>query len=120
MNTKCKRFNSRFWVPGTEGIDGLDKLWSEELNWLVPPPRLILNCIQKIKAEEASATLVIPVWESATYWPDLIRKDGSFRSFIVDNILLPSRNIIVKGNGNNGIFGREQLSFKMIALKIRF
>ena len=120
LNTKCKRFNSRFWVPGTEGIDGLDKLWSGELNWLVPPPRLILNCIQKIKAEEASATFVIPVWESATYWPDLIRKDGSFKSFIVDNILLPSRNIIVKGNGNNGIFGREQLSFKMIALKIRF
>ena len=24
-NTKCKRFNSRFWVPGTQGINGLDQ-----------------------------------------------------------------------------------------------
>ena len=119
-NTKCSRFNSRFWVPGTHGINGLDQQWRNEMNWLVPPPRLILKCIKKLESEKANGTLVIPVWISAPYWPELLDKNGSYKAFIKEVIPLPSRNVIVNGRGNNGIFGREQLSFKMAVLKIRF
>lgn len=119
-NTKCSRFNSRFWVPGTQGINGLDQQWRDEINWLVPPPRLILNCIKKLELEKANGTLIIPVWKSAPYWPELYDKNGSFKVFITEVIPLPSRNVTVKGRGNNGIFGREQLSFTMAAFKIRF
>ena len=48
LNAKLKMFNSRFWLPGTEAVNSLDKNWSGEVNWWVPPPRLILKCIRKI------------------------------------------------------------------------
>ena len=31
-NTKCQRFNSKFWVPGTEAVNSLDQNWSGETN----------------------------------------------------------------------------------------
>ena len=41
-NCKCPRYNSRWWVPGTEGVNSLDQYWGlPEINWAVPPPRLI-------------------------------------------------------------------------------
>lgn len=119
-NTKCCRFNSRFWVPGTESVNSLDQKWSGENNWVVPPPKLILKCIQKIQCEEANCTLIIPLWKSAPFWPELLYKDSSFKYFVSESFLLPSQNVIVKGRGNNGIFARSRLSFRMIALKIRF
>ena len=107
-------------MPGTHGINGFDQQWRNEINWLVPTPRLILKCIKKLESEKANGTLVIPVWISAPYWPELLDKNGSYKTFIKEVIPLPSRNVIVNGRGNNGIFGREQLSFKMAAFKIRF
>lgn len=57
-NAKLKRFNSRFWVPGTEAVNSLDQNWSGETNWVVPPPRLILKCIRKIECEKANGTII--------------------------------------------------------------
>ena len=42
-NAKCVKFNSRFWCPGTSGLDALEN------NWIVPPPKLIAKCIRKIQ-----------------------------------------------------------------------
>ena len=118
-NTKCQRFNSRFWVPGTEAVNSLDQNWSDETNWIVPPPVLILKCIRKIELEKASGTMIVPLWKSAPYWPDLHADDGFLKRFIAECRLLPTRNAICKGRGNNGIF-RKPLSFRMVALKVRF
>ena len=35
-NTKCLRFNSRFWNPGCEGMDALTQNWHGENSGLVP------------------------------------------------------------------------------------
>ncbi|MEW8546455.1 MAG: reverse transcriptase domain-containing protein [Candidatus Thiodiazotropha sp.] len=119
MNTKCVRFNSKYWVPRTEGINGLDQQWFGEINWLVPPPCLITACIKKLHKENSRATLIVPEWPSAPYWPELVRSGGNFKEFILESIRLPTKNIISKGHGNNGIFAREPLSFNMLALKIK-
>ena len=66
----------------------------------MPPPTLILNCIRKLENEKASGTLIIP----APYWPKLLDKNGSLKHFITEVIVLPTRNLTVKGKGNNGIF----------------
>ena len=39
-NTKCTRFNSRWWCPGTTNINALSHSWAHETNWIVPPPNL--------------------------------------------------------------------------------
>ena len=60
LNNKCIRFNSRWWVPGTEAVNAMEESWVGENNWAVPPPRLILNCIRKIENEQADCTLIVP------------------------------------------------------------
>jgi hypothetical protein len=44
-NTTCV-FNSKYWCPGTTGINAFDQHWGQENNWIVPPP----SVAQKYKA----------------------------------------------------------------------
>ena len=121
LNNKCVRFNSRVWCVGCESVDSLKQPWSGEVNWWVPPPKLICQCINKIVTEKACGTLVVPVWQSAPYWPLICLKyENVFRSFVRVHKMLPQKNIILTGNGNNGVFAENPLKFKMVALKIEF
>ena len=117
-NNHCERFNSRWWVPGTEGVDAFNQDWGNDINWLVPPPRLIVNCIRKMETDHAQGTLVVPKWKSAVFWPCLVNASNMFRKFIVAQKLLPKHGVIHVGKGNNGVFGRDPLPFYMLALKI--
>ena len=93
FNNKCVTFNSRWWVPGTEAINALDKKWTGEHNWVVPTPRLVPNFIGKIENEKADCTLVVPKWKSAPFWPLLFGKTCSFSEMIQ----LSKRNVIDVG-----------------------
>ena len=81
-NTKLVKFNSKFWSPNTSGVDAFAYSWREENNWLVPPPSLISKCIKYLQYERVNATLVVPFWPSAVFWPLIVNADGSFKSFI--------------------------------------
>ena len=118
-NTQCTRFNSRWWVPGTLAVDALGQFWGKpEVNWAVPPPRLIPQILKKIEKENAICTLIVPEWPSAPFYPAL--QSDSVKSHIVDTFVLPRINVIKKGLGNNGFFVKEPLSFNMLALKFVF
>ena len=118
LNNKCKRFNSRWWVPGTEAVDALLQFWGRDLNWLVPPPRLIAKCFDKMQSEEANGTMVIPQWKSSPFWPCLLNAEGEFKRCISEVKNLGKIGVTVSGNGNNGFFSKDQLPFDMLALKI--
>ena len=53
---------------------------------------------------------------SAQFYP--ILKGEYFCKHVQVTFILPRRNIIMKGFGNNGIFGKEMLLFNMITIKI--
>ncbi|KAK3084634.1 hypothetical protein FSP39_016613 [Pinctada imbricata] len=78
-NRKCEKFSSKFWCEGCFCINAMSQRWSGENNWLVPPPILISGVVNKVLKEKAKATLIIPVWKSAPYWP-LIHRQDSFIS----------------------------------------
>ena len=63
--------------------------------------------------------MIVPLWKSASYWQELHADDGFLKWFIAECRLLPTRNAICKGRGNNGIFGKP-LRFRMVALEVRF
>lgn len=65
-NSKCTKFNSRWWCPNTSGIDAFKQFWGNDNNWLVPPPRLVCKTINKLKKEKG--TLIIPQWKSAPFF----------------------------------------------------
>ena len=70
-NSKLRRFNSRFGVPGTEALNSLDQNWPGEVNWVGPLPRLILKCIRQNEYEKANGTIIVPLWQSAPYCTEL-------------------------------------------------
>jgi hypothetical protein len=118
-NTKCKVFNSKYWCTG---INAFDQHWGQENNWIVPPPSVAQKCIQKMKQETANGTIIIPYWKSASYWPLIYTNIAgvcTFEKFVVDSKIMSSK-IIKRGRGRNGMFGKTQSDFSMIALKLRF
>ncbi|XP_060081899.1 uncharacterized protein LOC132561188 [Ylistrum balloti] len=119
-NSKCVRFNSKWWCPGTEAVDAFTVRWQGVNNWLVPPPRLVCGVVSKMRDEGAYGTIIVPHWRSAAYWHLLCPKDGAFDSFIVDYRILPSRKVTLRGRGNNGCFGASILGFDMLALRLDF
>ena len=106
--------------PGTEAVVCFSVSWPGENNWLVLPPSMISRCIKKVLSDKCSATLVIPRWFSAPFTPLLISDQRKFKGFIKDEFLLPISGAIQSGRGNNGVFAKEPLSFRMVALKCRF
>ena len=116
-NHKTERFYAKYYTPGCEGVDALAFNWSHGRGWLVPPPCLILKCINKLVFDRCRATLIVPYWKSAIYWPALVDSDGNFRRFVIDNIIVyEGAKVLVRGTVKS-IFGAE---FKgaMIALNI--
>lgn len=121
-NTKCLVFKSKHWCPNTSGINAFDQDWKSEINWIVPPPSLVSKCIQKMKQEKSIGTLIVPYWRSVLFWPILnvgIEGSQKFASFVGDNRLLSS-SVVMRGRGRNGLFGKTDTNFTLLALKIRF
>ncbi|XP_062603797.1 uncharacterized protein LOC134265592 [Saccostrea cucullata] len=118
-NKKCERFNSKYWCPGTEAIDAFTQVWVSENNWLVPPPIFIPRVINKMVAEKASGTLIIPEWKSSPFWP-LIFEGNVFKHFVKFYDYLPDEKLITHGKSNKSVFAKFPLKFKMLVLRIQF
>lgn len=119
-NSKCKSFNSKHWCRGSSAIDAFSQVWTDHLNWVVPPPMLIPKVVRKIEKEKCNCTLVIPEWKSAPFWAMLIDIKGNFNTYVKTHSKMHNVHAICRGMGNNGIFGKRNLAFNMIFLKIEF
>ena len=68
-NKKLEKFNSKFYTPGTSGVDAFAFNWNGDNNWLVPTINLVIRVIKHCIVCKAVGTLVIPKWISAPFWP---------------------------------------------------
>ena len=118
-NRKICRFNSKFWTPGSLGVDAFTFNWKGENNWLVPPIYLIPRVIEQLRANKAVGTLVVPKWRSAAFWPMIINKCGYFRSFVVDHIEFTDVKQIFVNGSVKSIFDKNFKS-PVLALRICF
>ena len=71
-NTKIERFFSKFWNPGTAGLDAFFQSWQNENCHLVPPFTLVCETLRHMNRDSAVGTLVIPDWPSSAFWPLLL------------------------------------------------
>ena len=67
VNAKLPPFNSRFWNPGSEGIDAFVMNWHGENNYVCPPICLILRVLHHMRNCKASDSLIVPLWHSAPF-----------------------------------------------------
>ncbi len=83
-NAQLGRFSSKFWCPGTEGVDTFTTDWSYDVNWLaiLPPLHLIAHTIQHARAGKPKGTLAFPAWKSTYYWPRICPNGHHLADFI--------------------------------------
>ena len=117
-NKKTYRFNSRYYCENTEAVEALSTDWSNETNWLVPPVYLIAKCVKHFLLSETDTRgiLIVPFWESATFWPLIINNDRTFKSFVKDFKFL--NNSVRLGNYKGSIIGSSDFHTPMLALLI--
>ena len=72
LNAKLPRFNSRFWNPGSEGIDSFVMNWAGENNFVCPPVCLIPGVLLHMHNCQASGTLIVLLWHPAPFWPMIV------------------------------------------------
>ena len=86
-------------------------------NWIAPPPRLVADCVRKIKQEKCKCTMVVPIWKSAPFWPILFQGDEIKSNFVHDFIKFQPGKLTKRGRGKNGIFDGRPLKFGLMALR---
>ncbi|XP_066600758.1 uncharacterized protein [Prorops nasuta] len=70
-NRKCEKFVS--WIPQKNAycIDAFTLNWSNEFFYAFPPFALILKMLVKIKRENATGIIVVPLWRNQPWFPIL-------------------------------------------------
>ena len=104
LNAKPSRFNSRFWNPGSEGIDSFVMDWAGENNFICPPVSLIPRVLLHMRNCKASGTLIVPLWHSAPFWPMICSDGVNFSDFIIDWMDIPSSKEAFTPGRCNSIF----------------
>ena len=84
-NKQCAKFNSRFWCPGSAGVNALAYDWVGENNWVNPPFALIGRVLLHMKACKAVGTIIVPRWPKREWWPLLRAHNGAgWAPYVVD------------------------------------
>ena len=74
-----------------------------------------------MKACNAAGILIVPLWESAHFWPVICSHSLHWSSFVHDWVILPNLpNLFIRGKANNSIFGAGPLGLSLVALRIDF
>ena len=60
-NSKTTRFNSKHWNPRSEAVDAFTQDWGIDMNWLVPPVRLVPRAIRHAERCSARGVLIAPL-----------------------------------------------------------
>ena len=120
-NHLLPRFDSRFWNPYCEAMDTFTRSWDFDNNWVCPPPHLVPRTLRHMRSCCAQGTLIVPLWRSAPFWP-LLTTDGSHLAHFVEDWvdLPPLKTAFCMGRHSSGVFGRENLNFRVLAVRINF
>ena len=116
-NTKIERFFSRFWNPGTAGVDAFFQSWQNENCLLVPPVTLVCETLKHMDGDSTVGTLVIPDWPSSAFWLLLW---GHYKNAIVSFSRHIGKNVLIHGRNVNSLFGSPNWEGHVYAIKLYF
>ena len=118
QNRKCTRFNSRFFCQSAEATDAFTQVWSNDINWLVPPLYLVARALRYLKLGRAAGILVVPIWVSAHYWPVVQEVLDQDEEYVCGRMVLG--NVFKHYRNTNSILGSSQWSGRTLALAIDY
>ena len=113
-NYKCKRFFSKIPQEGAIGVNFFtQKLYEEEIYWLCPPPKLVIDVFKHIAHfPNVTVIIVIPVWKCSNFWPFIVC--GGFFHPMVEKILICDPFFIPNNEASNLFSGKKK--FQTLAL----
>ena len=121
-NSKCQKFCSRYYCPGTFKVDAFSFDWTGESCLIVPPTYLIAKCVKHFLASKGTVegVLVVPYWPSALYWPFLVENNQNFKSFVKDcQFFEDSKHLITQGEYKGSIIGDPKHNVPILALLLK-
>ena len=108
-------------MTGVSGADAFTENWGKVFGFFNPPICLITRVLKQMEQQSASGIMVIPFWKSAPFWPLIHSNKEGFISNVVDWVDLPTSKRFYSACKNGlGMFGNEDLKFRMLALCISF
>ena len=73
INKKCNNYASWKPDPFSKIVDAFSASWFGLKFYAFPPFSMVLSCIQKIRAEQATGILVVPLWITQPWFPLVMR-----------------------------------------------
>jgi hypothetical protein len=120
-NNQCERFYSLHWCWGMAGVNAFAFNRGGESAWIKCPFKLIGRVWRKLQSDATVATLLILLWESATWWTLLVPDAIYFAKAVVDWVWLPRMKptLFVPGVGPSG---RDvtPLDWPIMAVRVNF
>ena len=87
--TVLPRYNAPHPEHGAEAIDALAQPWLHEVNWLHPPPDLLLQVTTRLQREDlVRGTLVTPYWPAEAWFQTM-------RTVAHHAVVVPSASLLV-------------------------
>ena len=120
-NKLLSRFNALFYCPGAEAVDCFTQEWAGENNWCNPPFALIGRLWRFLEEQRAVATVTVPVWPSAVWWPLLCPALGRWSPAVVGTRALPgARELLRSGPESGNQVGAGAPKWRVMALRVSF
>ena len=77
--SKCARFFSKRFTPGTGGVDFfMQELSSEDFFWLFPPVNLLCKTVEHLALFRTSGVLLLPVWPKSSFFSYFFSRGQTF------------------------------------------
>ena len=116
-NHKLSRFFSRYWNPNTSGVDFFIQKLSNENCLVVPPVSIVSRTLHYLFHQKTNATVVIPLWQSANYWPLIT---STFTQYIAGSQTFKGKDVLAHGRNTNSLLGSDRFQGDIIALRMVF
>jgi hypothetical protein len=88
-NARCEKFYSLHWCRGSTGVNAFGFPWSGETCWANVPYKTIGRLRRALREQQTIATLLIPMWESSTWWHLVVPDGPHLFEYVVDWVWLP-------------------------------
>ena len=117
-NTQVPRYNSKFYEYLAEATDAFAQDWQFDRNWAVPSIYTITRLLEFLPQTNSRTILVIPQWQSASYWPCFLQFTRRFAPNVRHTLIL--QNIFKRGTSAKSMFGSKSWASNTLVIFLDF
>lgn len=118
-NSQLPVFNSRWRDRDTAGVDCFAQDWAQVNNWVCPEFSMVERVLTHLRRCKATATVVVPIWETAPWWGTICRS-GGWTPVVLDWFQFPRTTSVFVPEHAEAMLGCTMHNFDVVALRVSF